>query len=79
MSDLNNRFLGNQYETDKGFPTLTSGEIERLRKYGITRAVKAGELLWEQGDSNIPFFATTDAKWIRSSIAAITKTLWSKR
>ncbi len=40
----------------EAFPTLTAAQIERLRPYGKVRSVKAGEVLFEPGDSNMPFF-----------------------
>jgi len=38
------------------FPTLTQAQIARLLPYGKVRKVKAGEILFEPGDKNIPFF-----------------------
>jgi len=38
------------------FPKLTSDQISRMQEHGHTRTVKLGEILVEQGDSNIPFF-----------------------
>ena len=38
------------------FPKLTSEQIGRMQERGHTRAVKFGEVLVEQGDSNVPFF-----------------------
>jgi len=38
------------------FPTLTSSQINRLRSCGKVRKVEAGEILFEPGDTNIPFF-----------------------
>lgn len=38
------------------FPKLTAEQIGRLQERGHVRAVKLGEVLVEQGDSNIPFF-----------------------
>jgi len=38
------------------FPVLTSAQIDRIRPLGNVRRVKPGEILWEPGDSSIPFF-----------------------
>jgi thioredoxin reductase (NADPH) len=41
---------------DQIFPTLTTEQIDRIGAYGATRAVRAGEVLAEQGDTPVPFF-----------------------
>lgn len=38
------------------FPVLTSAQINRIEAHGHIRAVQSGELLVEQGDTNVPFF-----------------------
>src|SRR5713226_1154281 len=38
------------------FPILTQAQINRLLPHGKVRAVKAGEILFDLGDTNIPFF-----------------------
>lgn len=38
------------------FPTLTSAQISRIRPTGKVRPVSAGEILFEPGDSHVPFF-----------------------
>ena len=38
------------------FPTLTQTQIARLLPYGKVRKVERGEILFEPGDTNIPFF-----------------------
>ena len=38
------------------FPTLTSAQVARVRDAGRTRRVDAGEILFEPGDVNVPFF-----------------------
>src|SRR5690242_18703701 len=40
----------------QSFPTLTDAQINRLRSGSKLRYVRKGELLFEPGDSNIPFF-----------------------
>jgi len=45
------------------FPTLTSSQINRLRSCGKVRKVEAGEILFEPGDTNIPFFVYCPAAW----------------
>src|SRR5215471_11228149 len=41
---------------DQIFPTLTTEQIDRIGAYGALRAVRAGEVLAEQGDTSVPFF-----------------------
>jgi thioredoxin reductase (NADPH) len=41
---------------EKVFPTLSDAQIERVKARGRVRAVAAGDILVEQGDSGIPFF-----------------------
>ena len=38
------------------FPKLTDEQISRMQEHGHMRAVKLGEILVEQGYSNVPFF-----------------------
>ena len=38
------------------FPILTQAQINRLLAHGKVRAVKAGEILFDLGDTNVPFF-----------------------
>ena len=38
------------------FPKLTDEQISRMQEHGHIRAVKLGEVLVEQGYSNVPFF-----------------------
>jgi len=38
------------------FPTLTPAQISRVAAHGDRRAIRAGEILVEQGDTGIPFF-----------------------
>jgi thioredoxin reductase (NADPH) len=38
------------------FPTLTPTQIDRLRSHGRVRKVAAGKILFEPGDTNIPFW-----------------------
>ncbi|HWO36522.1 MAG TPA: cyclic nucleotide-binding domain-containing protein, partial [Candidatus Acidoferrum sp.] len=40
----------------EAFPVLTAEQINRLRPLGKVRGVKAGDILFEPGDSDIPFF-----------------------
>src|SRR2546430_715800 len=41
---------------DQVFPTLTSAQIGRIASHGHARSAKAGDVLLEQGDKNIPIF-----------------------
>jgi thioredoxin reductase (NADPH) len=47
---------------EKIFPKLTSKQIGRIQKQGNIRAVKLGEVLVEQGDSNVPFFVVVSGE-----------------
>ena len=38
------------------FPTLTPQQIDRIRPWGKLRHVRAGEVLFQPGDANVPFF-----------------------
>ena len=38
------------------FPTLTPEQIDRIRPWGKVRHVQAGEVLFQPGDGNVPFF-----------------------
>jgi thioredoxin reductase (NADPH) len=40
----------------QAFPVLTTDQISRVRPSGKPRQVHAGEILFEPGDSNVPFF-----------------------
>ena len=41
---------------DQVFPTLTSAQIGRIASHGYARSTRAGDVLLEQGDKNIPIF-----------------------
>jgi thioredoxin reductase (NADPH) len=40
----------------QAFPTLTAAQISRIRLHGSVREVKPGEILFEPGDTQVPFF-----------------------
>jgi len=40
----------------QAFPVLTAAQINRIRPGGHLRQVQAGEILFEPGDTNVPFF-----------------------
>ena len=40
----------------EAFPVLTEQQINRIRPLSKLRKVKVGEILFEPGDSNVPFF-----------------------
>jgi thioredoxin reductase (NADPH) len=40
----------------QAFPILTASQISRIRSVGKLRHVQAGEILFEPGDRNVPFF-----------------------
>jgi thioredoxin reductase (NADPH) len=39
------------------FPQLTPAQVGRIRAFGRVRKVEVGEVLFEPGDGNVPFFA----------------------
>ena len=38
------------------FPKLTPAQVRRITPRGRTRAVQRGEVLYEQGETDVPFF-----------------------
>jgi thioredoxin reductase (NADPH) len=44
------------------FPVLTQAQISRLRAIGKTRPVDVGEILFQPGDTNIPFFVVLSGR-----------------
>jgi thioredoxin reductase (NADPH) len=40
----------------QAFPTLTPAQIDRVRQIAKIRTVRASEILFEPGDTNVPFF-----------------------
>lgn len=40
----------------EAFPTLTAEQINRIRPSSKVRQVKVGDILFEPGDSDVPFF-----------------------
>jgi len=46
----------------QAFPHLTETQISRLRDHGKLRKVESGEILFEPGDSKVPFFVLLSGK-----------------
>ena len=40
----------------QAFPVLTAAQIDRVLPIGRVRQVQRGEILFEPGDTNVPFF-----------------------
>ena len=40
----------------QAFPHLTPSQIDRIRHVGRVRQMQAGEILFEPGDTHVPFF-----------------------
>src|ERR1700746_4042091 len=40
----------------QAFPVLTAAQIDRVLPIGKVRQVQRGEILFEPGDTNVPFF-----------------------
>src|ERR1700692_697336 len=60
MSDPNINANLTQHEPPEHiFPTLNATQIARILAHGKKRAVQAGEVLVEPGDTNFPFFLVT--------------------
>jgi thioredoxin reductase (NADPH) len=60
MSDPNTNAILTQHEPPEHiFPTLNATQIARILAHGKKRAVQAGEVLVEPGDTNFPFFLVT--------------------
>ena len=47
---------------EKIFPKLTSAQIRRVEVHGHVRAVRPGEVLYEQGDTSAPFFVVVTVR-----------------
>jgi thioredoxin reductase (NADPH) len=56
------------------FPTLTAAQITRLHPHGRIRKVEAGEILFEPGDTGIPFFVV-----LSGSLAIVQPSLTGER
>lgn len=54
MSSTTQTSASTQY--DQAFPILTAAQISRIRPLGKLRQVKKGEILFDMGDANLPFF-----------------------
>jgi len=60
MSETNISPILSQYERPEHiFPTLSAAQIARVVAHGRKRTVRAGEVLAEPGDSNLPLFLVT--------------------
>jgi thioredoxin reductase (NADPH) len=46
----------------QAFPALTPAQIDRIRPYGIVRAVHAGEILFEAGERAMPCYVVLSGK-----------------
>lgn len=56
---MNNRSKGlplTRSHVEQIFPKLTPAQIRRIATHGHMRAMQRGEVLYEQGDSAVPFF-----------------------
>jgi thioredoxin reductase (NADPH) len=47
---------------EKTFPSLSAAQIERIAARGAQRSVAAGDVLYEQGAANVPFFVLLSAE-----------------
>jgi thioredoxin reductase (NADPH) len=46
----------------QAFPVLTAAQIDRIRPYGTSRTVRAGEILFEPGELGMPCFVVLSGK-----------------
>jgi thioredoxin reductase (NADPH) len=44
------------------FPKLTPAQIRRIAAHGHMRAIQRGEVLYDQGDSAVPFFVVVSGE-----------------
>src|SRR5579864_1610899 len=44
------------------FPTLTGAQIARITPFGVEQTFPAGHILFEQGDSHVPFFVVLEGE-----------------
>jgi thioredoxin reductase (NADPH) len=56
MSSRGAAYVFPQVDHAQAFPVLTAAQIDRARDVGNVRQVNAGEILFEPGDTNVPFF-----------------------
>lgn len=47
-------------DLENTFPKLSSGQISRLERVALERRLADGEMLWQDGESNIPFFVVLE-------------------
>ncbi|HLJ82805.1 MAG TPA: cyclic nucleotide-binding domain-containing protein, partial [Candidatus Eremiobacteraceae bacterium] len=47
---------------DRVFPALTSEQIARIAAHGRKRATQTGDVLYEPGDTPVPFFVVTSGE-----------------
>jgi thioredoxin reductase (NADPH) len=62
MSNIRRGLPLTSSRTEKIFPVLTPAQINRIEAHGHIRAVQSGELLVEQGDTNVPFFVVINGE-----------------
>ena len=55
----------------EAFPVLTSDQISRIRPLSKVRNVKAGDILFEPGDTDIPFLCCCRGAWKSSNPTAM--------
>src|SRR5271170_2627048 len=55
--DMSSQPVPSTFEVStQAFPVLTPAQMSRIRPVGKVRAVKKGEILFEPGDRNAPFY-----------------------
>ena len=60
---------------DQVFPTLTPEQIRRIAPHGRTRAIQKGEVLYQPGDTPVPFFLVVSGELEIVRLWAGTETL----
>jgi thioredoxin reductase (NADPH) len=54
--------MGTPERQAEAFPVLTPAQIDRIRPYGSVRAVRAGEIIFEQGQMGMPCYVVLSGK-----------------
>ena len=62
MSDTRRGLPLKSSRLEKVFPTLTPAQVRRITGRGLTRAMKGGEVLYEQGHSLAPMFVVVSGE-----------------
>ncbi len=62
MTDTRNPLPLTRSRAEEIFPILTPAQIHRIAAHGHMRVTRSGEVLVEQGDTAVPFFAVVSGE-----------------